>query len=57
MQRDYETRLDEAAVAAADGATPEEIIAECEIELEMARKVVSIEVERRKRREARNGTL
>jgi hypothetical protein len=49
--------LDEAVIAAVDGATPEEIVAECEIEIEAARKVVCIEQERRRRMEARRGTL
>ena len=57
MSRDYREQLDIAAAAAADGATAEEILAETELELADIRKVIFIEVERRKRREMKNGTL
>jgi len=57
MQRDHREQLDLATVAAADGATVEEILEETSLALEDIRNVVRIEEERRKRREARRGKL
>lgn len=57
MIRDYRERLDDATAAASDGASLEEIIEETGLDRESACRVIAIDAERRKRREARNGTL
>ncbi len=50
MQRDYDIRLDEAVMAAMEGATPEEIEAETSLRPDDIKNVIRIEEERRKRR-------
>lgn len=57
MNRDYDIRLDEAAIAAMEGATPEEIEQETGLAPHDIANVIKIEAERRKRREARRGSL
>ena len=56
MQRDYDIRLDEAAMAAMEGATPEEIEQETGLAPHDIANVIRIEEERRKRR-ANRGAL
>lgn len=53
MIRDYRERLDDATAAASDGASVEEIIEETGLDRESACRVIAIDAERRKRREAR----
>lgn len=55
MGRTYEEQLDEAAMAAMEGATPEEIEDETSLRPADIANVIRIEEERRKRREARRG--
>lgn len=52
MTRDYREQLDEARVAAADGASVEEIMDETGLDRESVCRVISIVEERRRRREA-----
>lgn len=57
MQRDYRELLDEAALAAWDGATPDEVIQETGLAPEDVARVFKIEEERAKRKAKRNGQL
>ncbi len=57
MNRDYREQLDDAALAASQGATVEEILEETSLTPDDIRNVIKIEDERRKRREARRGTF
>ena len=57
MNRDYRELLDEAALAAWDGATPEEIQEETGLAPHDIDRVIKLEDERKKRKEARRGSL
>lgn len=57
MPNDYETRLEMAVAAASDGCTPQEIAEEADIPLADACRVYDLAIERRKRQEARRGSL
>jgi hypothetical protein len=57
MPRNSEDAFEAAVIAAVDGATPEEIQHETGLAPADIARVISLEVERRKRREASRGTL
>jgi hypothetical protein len=57
MQRDFEASLEAAVIAAVDGATPEEIQHETGLAPADIARVIKLEDERRKRKEASRGTF
>jgi hypothetical protein len=57
MQRDFEASLEAAVIAAVDGATPDEIQHETGLAPADIARVISLENERRKRKEQRRGTF
>ena len=57
MPRSYQDQLEAAVIAAVDGATPEEIQEETGLAPHDIARVIKLEDERRKRREARRGTF
>jgi hypothetical protein len=57
MPNNYQDQLEAAVIAAVDGATPDEIQHETGLSSDDIARVISLEVERRKRREARCGSL
>jgi hypothetical protein len=57
MPRSFEEQLEAAVIAAVDGATPDEIQHETGLAPADIARVISLEVERRKRREARRGNF
>jgi hypothetical protein len=57
MNSTYKDQLEAAVIAAVDGATPDEIQHETGLAPADIARVISLENERRKRREARRGTL
>jgi len=57
MARNYQDELEAAVIAAVDGATPEEIQHETGLAPHDIARVIKLEDERRKRQEARRGSL
>jgi len=57
MARNYQDELEAAVIAAVDGATPEEIQGETNLAPHDIARVIKLEDERRKRQEARRGSL
>jgi hypothetical protein len=57
MPRSYEDQLEAAVIAAVDGVTPDEIQHETGLAPADIARVISLENERRKRREASRGNI
>jgi hypothetical protein len=57
MPRSYEEQMEAAVIAAVDGATPDEIQHETGLAPADIARVISLENERRKRKEQRLGTF
>jgi hypothetical protein len=57
MPRSYEEQMEAAVIAAVDGATPDEIQHETGLAPADIARVISLENERRKRKEQRHGSM